>query len=49
MTDLSDFQSMNKIYEQYFSQPFPTRTTFGVELAAPGMRVEIDAIAYIGK
>ncbi len=49
LTDLSEFQRMNKVYEQYFSQPFPTRTTFGVGLAVPGMRIEIDAIAHVGK
>ncbi len=49
LTDLSEFQKMNKVYEQYFLQPFPTRTTFGVALAVPGMRIEIDAIAYVGQ
>lgn len=49
MTDLTEFQRMNKVYEEYFSQPAPTRTTFGVALAVPGMKIEIDAIAHVGK
>ena len=49
LTDLSEFQSMNKVYGEYFPEPAPTRTTFGVALAIPGMRIEIDAIAHIGK
>jgi len=49
MTDLSEFQRMNKVYEQFFPQPAPARTTVGVSLAVPGMKIEIDAIAYIGK
>ncbi len=49
MTDLTEFQRMNKVYEEYFPQPAPTRTTFGVALAVPGMKIEIDAIAHVGK
>jgi len=49
MTDLSEFQRMNKVYEQSFPQPAPARTTVGVSLALPGMKIEIDAIAYVGK
>ncbi len=48
MTDLTEFQRMNKVYEEYFPQPAPTRTTFGVALAVPNMKIEIDAIAHVG-
>jgi len=47
MTDLGEFQRMNKVYEEFFPQPAPTRTTFGVALAVPGMKIEIDAIAHV--
>ena len=49
MTDLGEFQRMNKVYEEFFPKPAPTRTTFGVGLAIAGMKIEIDAIAYVGK
>lgn len=49
LTDLAEFLQMNEVYEQYFSEPLPTRTTFGVALPRPGMRIEIDAVAYVGK
>lgn len=49
MTDLSEFQRMNKVYEEFFPKPAPTRTTFGVSLAVPGMKIEIDAIAHVEK
>ena len=49
MTDLGEFQRMNKVYEEYFPKPAPTRTTFGVALAVPGMKIEIDAIAHVAK
>lgn len=49
MTDLAEFQQMNKVYEEFFPKPFPTRTTFGVALAVPGMKIEIDAIAHVEK
>jgi len=49
LTDVADFQAMNKVYESYFPKPFPARTTFGVALAVPNMKIEIDAIAEIKK
>ena len=49
LTDVADFQAMNRIYETYFPKPFPARTTFGVSLAVPNMKIEIDAIAEIKK
>jgi 2-iminobutanoate/2-iminopropanoate deaminase len=46
LTDMSDFEQMNEIYGNRFTQPMPTRSTIGVAaLAIPGLRVEIEAIA----
>ncbi|GAA0990968.1 RidA family protein [Subtercola frigoramans] len=44
LSDLDeDFEAFNAVYVQYFTAPFPARTTIG---ARPrGVRVEIDAIA----
>ncbi|GCE16493.1 RidA family protein [Dictyobacter kobayashii] len=47
LSDLSLFADYNKVYASYFSDPKPTRTTVGSQLA--GFMVEIDVIAYVGK
>jgi len=46
LTDLEDFSGMNGVYRTFFSEPYPTRITYGVALSVPGMRVEMEAIAY---
>ena len=46
LDSLADFASYNQIYGSYFSDPKPTRTTVGSQLA--GILVEIDVIAYVG-
>ena len=47
LSDLSLFERYNRVYASYFPDPKPTRTTVGSQL--PGILVDIDAIAYIGK
>ncbi len=48
LTDMADFQKMNSVYERTFGKNRPARTTVQVaRLPAPGLRVEIDAIAYV--
>jgi 2-iminobutanoate/2-iminopropanoate deaminase len=47
LSDLALFERYNKVYATYFPDPKPTRTTVGSAL--PGILVEIDAIAYVGK
>ncbi len=49
LTDMKDFAGMNEVYRQYFSEPYPTRMTYGTALTVPGMKVEMDAVAYVGK
>jgi 2-iminobutanoate/2-iminopropanoate deaminase len=49
LTDMSDFAGMNEVFTAFFSPPYPTRMTYGTALTAPGMKVEMDAIAYVGK
>ena len=44
LTDFGDFAAYNDIYREYFTEPYPARTTVGASLA-PGLRVEIEAIA----
>ena len=37
----------NEIYKQYFTPPYPARTTVACELVVPGMLVQVDAFARI--
>ncbi len=48
LTDISEFVRMNAVYSRVFGANRPARTTVQVSaLPSPGLRVEIDAIAYI--
>ena len=48
LVDMRDFQAMNAVYERVFGGHRPARTTVGVaNLPAKGLRVEIDAVAYV--
>jgi 2-iminobutanoate/2-iminopropanoate deaminase len=46
LSDLGLFGRFNKVYESYFPDPKPVRTTVGSQLS--GIMVEIDVIAYVG-
>jgi len=37
----------NEIYKEYFSPPYPARTTVACELVVPGMLVQVDAFARV--
>lgn len=44
LVDQSDFGGMNRVYKEFFDEPYPARTTVYVGL--PGdLRIEIDALA----
>ena len=43
-----DFSKMNKIYESYFREDEPVRSTIIAALALPNILIEIDCIAYSG-
>jgi len=46
LTDMADFDAVNKAYAQAFTGPvLPARATFGVAGLAKGASVEIDVIA----
>lgn len=45
LADLADFQEFNAAYREFFSEPFPVRTTVGSQLA--NILVEIDLVARI--
>jgi len=45
LTDMADFQAVNEIYANYFSAPFPARSTVAVLALPKGANIEIEAIA----
>lgn len=48
LTDMSEFQKMNAVYERMFAGHKPARTTIqAAALPGKGLRVEIDCVAYV--
>jgi 2-iminobutanoate/2-iminopropanoate deaminase len=47
LTDLSNFQTLNTIYAEYFGEHKPARTTVGVKELPKGSLVEIDLVALV--
>jgi 2-iminobutanoate/2-iminopropanoate deaminase len=48
LIEMSEFQEMNGVYQRMFGSHRPARTTVqAAALPGTGLRVEIDAIAYI--
>ena len=46
LTNLVDFGAMNEVYAQYFTAPFPARSTVQVAALPRGANVEIEVIAH---
>lgn len=44
----ADLPVHNALYREYFSEPFPTRTTI-VGCLPPGLLFEIECVAYLGE
>jgi 2-iminobutanoate/2-iminopropanoate deaminase len=47
LSDLNLFSRYNRVYEQYFPDPKPVRTTVGSQLL--NIMIEIDVVAYVGE
>ncbi len=48
LVDMTEFGRMNAVYSRLFGENRPARTTVQVvSLPSPGLRVEIDAVAYV--
>lgn len=47
LEDMDEWATMNGVYADYFTAPFPSRTTVGASLR--DILIEINAIAYIGR
>jgi 2-iminobutanoate/2-iminopropanoate deaminase len=46
LTNLENFGAMNAVYETFFPEPRPARTTVGVDLL-DGMQIEIDCVVAL--
>lgn len=44
LTDLGNFATVNKVMEEFFSEPYPARAALGVSALPKGADVEADAI-----
>jgi 2-iminobutanoate/2-iminopropanoate deaminase len=48
LKDMEDFAAMNAVYSEYFSAPYPARSTVQVAKLPRDVRVEIEAVAERG-
>lgn len=49
LADMGDFQAVNQVYSRYFELEPPARACIQVAALPKGARIEIEAIAYLGK
>ena len=47
LQDMNDFQKVNAIYGEYFSEPYPARSTIQVAKLPLGAAIEIEAVAVV--
>ena len=47
ITSMDDFQAVNEIYSEFFSDPLPARSCVEVSELAKGAKVEIEVIALV--
>ena len=47
LTDLGHFAAVNAVMQEYFTAPFPARSTIGVASLPRGAQVEVDAILVL--
>lgn len=45
LSDMENFQKMNTVYSEFFTEPFPARSTFQVAALPLGALVEIEIVA----
>lgn len=48
LTDLSQFAAVNAVMQEYFSAPFPARSTIEVSGLPKGALFEVDAVMLLG-
>lgn len=47
LTDMGNFQTVNKVMAEYFEAPYPARAAVGVAALPRGSAVEVDAILVL--
>jgi reactive intermediate/imine deaminase len=47
LTDLGNFQTVNKVMAEYFAQPYPARAAVGVAALPRGALIEVDAVLVL--
>ena len=47
LTDMGNFQTVNKVMAEYFAQPYPARAAIGVAALPRGTAVEVDGILVL--
>ena len=47
LTDLGNFAAVNAVMADYFSQPYPARSTIGVAALPSGAEFEVDAVMVL--
>lgn len=47
LTDFGGYADYNRVYQEFFSAPFPTRSTVGTPQLALGAEIEIEALAVL--
>lgn len=48
LTDLGQFAAVNAVMADYFSQPYPARSTIEVSALPKGAQFEVDAVMVLG-
>lgn len=48
LADIDDFQAVNAVMREIFTEPYPARAAVGVAALPLGAKVEADAILYLG-
>lgn len=48
LTDMDDFAAVNEVYAEFFTPPYPARSTVEVSRLPKDVKVEIEAIAIRG-
>jgi len=49
LTDLGDFQTVNTVMAEFFTAPYPARSTVGVAALPRGVAIEVEAIMALDR
>jgi 2-iminobutanoate/2-iminopropanoate deaminase len=47
LVDRDDFPTMNELYAEYFTLPWPVRSTIVTTEASPELKFDIEAVAFL--